>query len=364
MSRRLKDNELVKELGREANTPHINNAYRKGVVVSALILVRFLMAALMSHKPAPLPRSGTLAFYLFRNERTAIEEHVVKTGAAWQSVVIDVNTASGVDFSGVAVASVFLLPGFLLRLTRAHGLKALQRFAHPFIAYLTFHVLERELRACERSTVVVTTNMIHPMSIAIHCAAAAVGLRTVFLEHAMTPRSIARDLGYDELLVRSQHTHDMLVDVGIPKHRIRVLPYWDVLPQAVPIEPARVARVGFAVNDLDDIDCVIDVVKRLMSMNKRCEVRVHDSDRRLDTFRKLAARLGYEVSSAAASSIFDFVRRQDLIVVGNSNVLLDCLRAGVPAVYFWSGDPLRGVKYAHELSDHRPTSLNNDELNT
>jgi hypothetical protein len=340
----IDDDDVIYELALEANTKFINTTYHTGFVLSSLILGNFAVRALLSRgsaaNEAGWARPGvTLAFSLFKNERSAIEEHMRQSDVKWIHVQLDLKRLTGLDFRAAFCAGARRSPTFFTRLINQRGFSALRRVAYPFIGYGIFTHVREKFSGLEPKGTVVTTNLTHPVSIAIHSAAVKAGWRTIYLEHAMTPRMIARDLGYSTMLVRSGHTKEMLVDSGIPRERVEVLPYWGSQSCPAPINAAEIRRLGFAINGHDSLDDTAYLVARFRAKGIRCEIRVHDADKRLDTLRSIGARLGVQISSAAASDITEFIARQDLVVVGNSSVLLDCLRAKVPAIYFWSGEP-------------------------
>jgi len=333
---------VIRELCFEANTKYINAAYRSGRAVSAAVVLRCLVGSLVNRSPDSLEKSAavpgaTLAVSMFRNERTAIDEHIAQGTSNWQHVHIDASRGTGVNFAAALLRASLRVPRFVKQVVSSFGREPLRRFAYPYIGFAIYlHLRDVFARQPVKGTII-TANMAHPLSLAIHYAALHGGWQTVYLEHAMTPRSIARERGYSRLLVRSPHTRELLVDSGIDRARIDVLDYWRT-PERLPgFAGGSVRRVGFAVNDLDDLDSIGQMAEQLVARGIRCEIRVHDSDRRLGLFRQMGARLGVEISSAAGSGIVDYVRRHDLVIVGNSSVLLDCARAGIPAIYFWNG---------------------------
>ena len=344
MTSAITDCALVKELGFEANTKYVDAGYRRGVLVSVLILLNLLVKSrFRSFEVADHFQDGNsgpdLAFQMFKNEREAIEAHIAR-GATWKIISIDLKNLQGLDFRSVFAGGLVLLPRFLLLLTRHYGLGALRTFAHPFIGYLVYRYLLEKLRHVHPSRAIVTANISHPVSLGIHYAARSAGLTTIYIEHAMTPRLIAKDRGYDRYLVRSPHTRLLLADSGVELDRIHVLPYWQFAAEDLlaPSAEKPIRTVGLAVNDLDTFDSVVELANYLKKIGMTCLIRVHDADRRLAKFKRFGAAAGIEISSAAGGPILEFLRRCDLVFAGNSSVLLDCYRARVPVIYYWSGD--------------------------
>jgi hypothetical protein len=333
---------IVKELGLEANFGLINQAYRSSFPASIFIVLRVLVNSFFkrtseARREKASLSGATLAFSVFKNERSAIEEYIRERGEDVSHVRLDFHRATGLDFLAVLARGSWHLPEFIYQLVRIYGLGSLRRFAYPFLGYSIFLHLRSRLDRIDSKGTIITTNTIHPVSLAIHYAALCAGWRSVFLEHAMTPRIIAKDRGYSCMLLRSSHTRDMLIDLGISADTIEVLEYWKPNASPTPRCEAEIKSLGFAVNDFDDFEVIESVLSVLSQEGVDCEVRVHDADKRVRQFQDLGVRLRVTISSAAESDILDFVKRHDAVVVGNSGVLLDCLRARVPAIYFWTG---------------------------
>jgi hypothetical protein len=332
---------VIRELGFEANTKYINDAYRNSLAASFFVLARVWVKALFRRHSGSTEEQWmlpgcTLAFSMFKNERSAIEEYI-QQGASISHVRLNFQDAKGLNFSAVLCGGIVHFPWFLYRLVREYGFGALRRMAYPFLGYAVYRHLRVRFRNVRPAGIVITTNMVHPVSLAIHYAAAAEGWATVFLEHAMTPKLIAKDRGYSKILVRSSHTKEMLVDLGMRRETIDVLGYWSLPSRPAQISPAAVKRLGYCVNSLDDLSDIEYLVPLLVGRGIHCEIRVHDADKRYAALCALGARFGASISSAAESEISGYIRRQDLVVVGNSGVLLDCLREDAPAIYFWTG---------------------------
>jgi hypothetical protein len=336
------DADVIKELAFEANTKYIDESYRTGIMTSLVILSRICIKSLVNGKSEScderwaLPGT-TLAFSTFKNERSAIEEHIQRCDVTWSHVQLDASRAIGLDFRAVLRAGLLRSPRFFYHLVSQYGFRALRRAAYPFLGYSMYRHLRKKFQTIVPRGTVVTSNTSHPISLAIHYAARAAGWQTIFLEHAMTPKLIAKDRGYSKVLLRSSHTKEMFVDHGIDRDTIEILNYWGPQLSPAPVDAAAIRCVGFAVNSLDnfeDTECLVGIFSK---RGIQCEIRVHDADKRLARFRALGMKIGASISSAAGSDILEFIRRQDVVIVGNSGVLLDCLRAKVPAVYFWTG---------------------------
>ncbi|MGH8238412.1 MAG: hypothetical protein ACREXP_15520, partial [Steroidobacteraceae bacterium] len=203
----LSERAIIRALGFEANTPYADIAYRKSAFISLLILGRMLLRAAQSALSAPppaLPCGAHLAFSMFKNEKSAIEEHIGATGDDWCHISLDLKRLTGLSFLRILAAIPLHGPRFFYHLVGAYGLRSLKTFPYPLLGYLIYKHLQRSLGSL-RPGRIVTANISHPVSLGIHYAAMSAGLATAYLEHAATPRLIAHDHGYDEILVRSPH---------------------------------------------------------------------------------------------------------------------------------------------------------------
>src|SRR5205814_4127127 len=94
---------VIRELCFEANTKYINAAYRSGVAVSAAVVARCFAGSLLNRSPDSLEKAAavpgaTLAVSMFKNERTAIDEHIAHGASDWAHVRVDSRRGTGVNF--------------------------------------------------------------------------------------------------------------------------------------------------------------------------------------------------------------------------------------------------------------------------
>jgi len=222
---------------------------------------------------------------------------------------------------------------FVVAVVRRKGVRYLSRLSIPLLAWLLYKTFcellhERQLRA------IVTTNMQHPASIAVHRAARKCGQAALFHEHATTPSLVFSDRGYERLFVNFEHTRRMMIARGAAPEKVQVLGTLGVR-RVEP--PSQLRTVGICINDLDSPESVEAVTAELQRRGLAVSYRLHDADPRLGYFRERAGALGLGFSSARASRIGEYLGSVDLVVAGNSNVVADALLAGKPVVYYWPG---------------------------
>lgn len=224
------------------------------------------------------------------------------------------------------------IAGFVAAARRRGGSRSLSRLGTPLLGWLV-HTSLRSALARARSVRVVTTNMVHPLSVGAFHAARLCGHRNVYLEHATTTSVAFRNRGYELFAVDLPHTKSMLQSRGVPEDRILV-----ASESAVPAPaslPRSVRRIGLCINDLDSLAAVARITATVRALGVALTYRVHDSDRRCALFARRAQAAGAEFESAKASRIQEFLSTVDLLIAGNSNVVADALLAGAPVIYYW-----------------------------
>jgi hypothetical protein len=335
----LAQTQLIDRLIFEPLKYPINKGYRNSLPRSLLTLAYLYARSQVSatRPPADL-RGDVLCFGVFKNELQALEE-AVDLNPHWRKVPIGFPALSGADWRAVMRPAPLLLPGFMRCIARLGGALAVRNFVYPFVGLLVFEHFRQVFAALEHRPTIVTANLVHPISVGVHLAALDAGLSTIFWEHAMTPRFMAKDSGYAQYYVHCEHTRRSFIEGGIAESRVRLIRP-QAIGRAVPIAArSRLARIAVSVNDLDELPHVEAVARLLRGLGRTVVLRVHDSDRRLPALRELARRTGCELSSAVETPINEFVTTVDLVIAGNSNVVLDCVKARMPVLYYWPGDP-------------------------
>lgn len=333
------DTELIDRLIFEPLRYPINKGYRNSLPRSLLTLAYiYARSQTRAERPFGDLDSEVLCFGVFQNELQALEE-AVALNPQWRKVAIGFPALSGVDWRAILRPAPRLLPGFMRRIARRGGAVAVRNFVYPFVGLLVFRHFRQVFAGLAHRPTIVTANLVHPISVGVHLAALDAGLPTIFWEHAMTPRFMAKDSGYAQYYVHCEHTRRSFIEAAIPESRVRLIRP-QAIGRAVPIAGlTRLARIAVSVNDLDELQHVEAIARLLRGLGRTVVLRVHDSDRRLPALRELARRTGSELSSAVETPIREFVTTVDLVIAGNSNVVLDCVQARMPVLYYWPGDP-------------------------
>ena len=166
-------------------------------MASIFIVFRVLVNSFFNHTSETgrqkIALSGrTLAFSVFKNERSAIEEYIRERGEDVTHIRLDFRGANGLNFLAVLASGSWRFPAFIYHLVRAYGFGSLRRFAYPFLGYSIFIYLRNRLDRIDPKGTVITTNTVHPISPAIHYAALSARWRSLFLEHLYLPPKLLR----------------------------------------------------------------------------------------------------------------------------------------------------------------------------
>jgi hypothetical protein len=329
--------DIIEDFFFEQEEEFLNPGYRHGLLRSFLVVGRSLSRIDRASQgldafDQPL---ASVAVVFFANELSAAQKAPASAGI---SMILKLDAHRlGFIRNQLGVFGTLKESGRFVRRTLAKkGNRYLGRLAYPLLAWLLYCALCK-LLAGKPSVTLVTTNMVHPLSIA--CARAAVdsGQTSVFFEHATTPRIIFRDRGYARYFVQFPHTRQMMIELGaVPDTVVALLGDGALLKAEC---PTSLKTVGICINEWDALDSIADTTLVFLNAGIKVILRVHDADPRAEHIAQWASqnKLGFE--SAKDSPINDLFGRVDMIIAGNSNVLADALICGKMVLYYWSGAP-------------------------
>jgi hypothetical protein len=319
----------------EQDTQVLATNYKHGVARSLAVLARTLA---LSGAPAPADiESGTcVAVAFFANERSAVQRAGAGLPRIDRVLELDVGALTLVRHRLGWVRMIAESGRFVRSALARKGRRYAGRLTYPLLGWLLYRTF-RVMLAGKSDVSVVTTNMQHPLSIAVARAARDAGQRSCFVEHATTPRLVFRGHGYDRYHVAFAHTRQMLISCGVPAGSVET--FEQAPPLTAPTMVRATGAAGLCVNILDSIEAIGAAVAALSRRGVKVILRAHDADLRISHLRALATRLGATFDSARASRIGDFLERVDVVVAGNSNVVGDALSAGKPVIYYWTGTP-------------------------
>ncbi len=299
-------------------------------------MIRIYLRSRSAGPNVPLQKSPVLCFFAFDNEMSAINQ-ALSINPEWSACRLDHINLTGIEWRKALAPAPLLIWPFIRTVVAIGGIRAMRNFAMPFIGYLAYQHLRRIFESMQNNPAILTSNLVHPLSMAAHLAAIKCGLRTIFWEHAVTPRILIYIASeFDECYVKQEYTRQAYIYNGIQEKRVKVINQEKEM-KAVNLTCAPDV-IGLCINDMDLISETFTLMQMLVDAQFKVILRVHKTDRRIKRIKNIAIKSRMPFSEATQESISDFLKKVDLIIVGNSNVLYDCLSANKSIVYFWPGE--------------------------
>lgn len=339
------EDQLVKKLLYESIYFDQATAYKSGFFLSIVTIIYYYINCLIRKSSYvldlnSLSQNKTLCFWQFQNEKNAIDLEIRKDRKNWLPIEVNPRKCRGLNWQKVFWQNPFLIIKFIYLVKKNLGIKKLRSFAYGYIGYLVYcHLMNASRELDQFNADVLTANMVSPISVAINEFGRAVKLRTYYLEHAITPKSLLHGMQYDKYIVRLNHTKSMFIASGVPDENIILNDkyFYKFPPDSFRNLPFR--DIGIAINDEDRIHSILNLIQVLVENNYKVFIRVHDGDKRFPMYKSFASKVGANIESAKTRHINEFLKGVDFIFVGNTTVLLDAIILGIPVAYIWPGEP-------------------------
>ena len=335
MRNRQFEQALVRDFFFEQEHDALSIRYRHGWFRTAYVVFRSIFFSRRNAESLAeaIADNISVAIVVFDNEQRAVSEAPASIGIE-RILRLEMRALTIVREVLGPLTTCIELTRFLGQVLAVKGVAYLPRSSIPALGWLLYRTFHRILSTRSNVTVV-TTNMVHATSVGVHWAARQTGHRTVFFEHATTPGLIMHHRGYELVYVRFGHTRELLVSKGFDRTQVRVL---EDIPTPPPIPSGlEIRHVAICVNEYDSLRSIEDLFEILGPYDIDATLRVHDADTRFRKLLTLASDRRAAVSYARDTPIQAFLRRIDLVITGNSNVIADALIARKPVFYYWAG---------------------------
>lgn len=249
---------------------------------------------------------------------------------------LDDNIVKGVKLEGELDLSVgnlgrlykFNLKWILIGWRVLKGLSVIDKL-HLLLYYHGYYLGAK--RFFEKSNVnrLIVSNEVHPCLRFIVLAARSSGVETVLIPHTLPSKKFPAII-HDKVFFRGESS--------IEKYRISE--YTKVYMVGDPSEFEKVERVntcmGIAVNALDDLDAVAHLIKRILNAHKCVAIKLHP------VFKDVPVEL-LDFADMIREDMFDFFSEIQCLVTGNSAIVVDALKQGIPVYLFeWVNDDVFG----------------------
>ena len=220
-----------------------------------------------------------------------------------------------------------------------HALRAVE-----LVAYYRRYV---QLLDSRQFALAVMSSHSNPHGIALNAAAGRFGIPVVLITHGMPVRPVAR-LDYELAILECEASRRVYVDAGC---RMRHTVIKSRRPEYLPLPkqwPENWSRVAICLSKDPVADQVMACVRALTRdpSTQQVFIRPHPINLWQGLEAAVASLGDSRVTVQSSTRLRDDLRACDLVLGGNSTVLLDALIAGTPACY------VRGLDHGpHDVQD-------------
>jgi len=331
----------------EALTRYTGSFWRIGVFLWRLIKSLFVYRYT---RYRTVPQNSCVFCFSTLNQKLALRSLAEKSESAeLVGLDLDVNSVAMEDVRHFPVAWVYIfsLPFFpliLYRFFKARGYCkrsyriGLDQYWLTYGHYITCRLWLR----CVSPSVVVVSNDHLTHTRTLVAAAKAVGIPTIYVQHASVTAQFP-PLVFDYALLEGR---DALTKYDRVSSDSKV--FLIGMPKADSYHPyintrTHVKSVGICTNALVSVSCVKTLLELLTQHCTECAftLRPHprDANREGGIWQKLAAQYNVRYSDGRTEFAFDFLKEVDAIIAGDSSILLEAaLLNVVPLYYDFSGE--------------------------
>lgn len=362
--------DMAYELGTEAfrwGSTEPANYPRKGI---AMRLVSFLYRALRAlgdrgrRTNATIPSSAVVFLAISQNERHSLDPVVRELNEGY---LVGSGYAAKNDFPFVKayLISIRYLPRVVLAMFKATGFQR-RSFQYNFDGYLRsygLYVAARDWLERLRPRALVAGNHLNVVHRTICKAARDERVPTIYLQHATMPDHVPR-LDFTYALLEGRDVLEKYSTAGRSDTIVYLvgMPKFDAYA-SYPQNQRPVKTVGVCTNNLDSIGRVEELCASLRSElpSLRLILRPHPADsRRLAEWRRISTAHSIELSDWSSEHPFDFLRKVEIMIAGDSNMHLEAALMNVLPIYYdfsgasedWYGFRRNDlVDFARDLSD-------------
>jgi hypothetical protein len=312
---------------------------RKGIIARIAIFFWHFWCSLLtaaSRANGKMPKSGIVFFAVSKNEIDSVRPIVSQGPNSY--LVGKGETVFKFPFASAHLISLPFLPIVLIRFLRSSGYHR-KSFAyvldHYWLLYGLYIVASLWLRQ-KQATALVVANHMYPFHRVLLRAAREQAIPTFFMQHASLPPNVPFPPADYVLLEGSEALSKLAppVDssaqvflIGMPKH--------DAYSRRLNSN-ANVRAIGFCTNNPDPFDRAEELIRTIKQecVTLKLILRPHNSDPRFDEWKQMAKRNAIDFSDSTTELSFDFLRRVDATIAGDSNILLESALMNVYPLYY------------------------------
>ncbi len=305
-------------------------------------LQRFLS---VKHGP---PEDGAVWIARLSNERRAIEPFLPFTqDLQWSELRFTLQPDSAALRSLVRHFEPRRIFKLVRRLKHRYEFFRILRVVE-LIGYYTRYL---DIFQSSRFNLAVTSNHSNPHGLAFNLAARKCGIPVVLITHGMPVRPVAR-LVYDLAVVHCEAARQIYEEDGCRITRVLThgrRQHYTPMPTELPLTPLNVGI--FLCKDVNE-ETLHALVQRLLSRPDVSLIRIrpHPKNLYVELNNWVAAQNNLRLCISSGEPVFNDIRSVDIVLAGNSSVLIDAVTAGCPAGHIAELD--HGPHDLHQFVQH------------
>jgi len=324
----------------EANILSFDGLPRKGMLIRIMVFFRKMFKSFRDSdktKMKEIVPDRPLFFAFSKNQHDAIFPIASKFGYC---NYLGINKYGDFRFSlrSAYMMSFLYFPVILSKYFRAkdYHKRSFQYFFEYFwLTYGYYLQCCRTLNHFKPSMVVVSND--HLMyARAFVLAAKQANIKTVYLQHASILEKFP-PLFFDFAFLDGYDSLNKYADRGKSGTKIFLtgFPKFDRAYEYYNKKPI-VENVGICIGTLEEESEIKDLIMRLMSESDKFSfcIRPHPGDKRIQLWKDLATSCNFDYSDSREESSFQFLIKVDVIISGESNILLEAALMNVYPIYY------------------------------
>lgn len=324
----------------EANILSFDGLPRKGMLIRIMVFFRKMFKSFRDSdktKMKEIVPNRPLFFAFSKNQHDAIFPIASKFGYC---NYLGISKYGDFRFSlrSAYMLSFFYFPLVLCKYFRAkdyHKCSFQYFFEYFWLTYGYYLQCCRTLNYFKPSMVVVSND--HLMyARAFVLAAKQANIKTVYLQHASVLKKFPR-LFFDYAFLDGYDSLNKYADNGFSSTIIFLIgfPKFDKSCKFHNKKPI-VENVGICIGTLEDVSEIENLCKKLKSESENFNfcIRPHPGDQKIHLWKNLADTSNFSYSNSKEESSFDFLQKVDVIISGESNILLEAALMNVYPIYY------------------------------
>ena len=184
---------------------------------------------------------------------------------------------------------------------------------------------------------IIISNQLSVYHRSLAAATYKLGIETIFMQHASVTDNFPPLINYHTALLEGEDALDKYQKNGSKNLKIYLIgmPKFDYY-YGILNKKSTVENIGICTNGMDDIDRFEKLINKISLLNdaKNIYLRPHPSDRRFEEWSKISKKYNIKFSNVRVVNSFDFIGKVDLVIAGDSNILLEAALMNVSCIYF------------------------------